>query len=94
MANEFDIFNISVSDLDTGEKNTQSSDLYSPKPDQGQDGTYRALIRFLPNLKNPRKQLKENRKNKNIHHQNHHTIICFFLVLKRVLSHVTAFSRY
>jgi hypothetical protein len=55
MANEFDIFNISVSDLDTGEKNTQSSDLYSPKPDQGQDGTYRALIRFLPNLKNPRK---------------------------------------
>lgn len=55
MANEFDIFNISVSDLDTGEKPSQSSDLYTPKPDQGQDGTYRSLIRFLPNLKNPRK---------------------------------------
>ena len=55
MANEFDIFNISVSDLDTGEKPSQSSDLYSPKPDQGQDGTYRSLIRFLPNAKNPRK---------------------------------------
>jgi hypothetical protein len=31
------------------------SDLYTPKPDQGQDGTYRSLIRFLPNIKNPRK---------------------------------------
>ena len=56
MANEFDIFNVSVKDLDTGErKSTAGSDLYSPKPDQGQDGTYRSLIRFLPNAKNPRK---------------------------------------
>ena len=55
MANEFDIFNISVSDLDTGEKQNQGSDLYSPKPDQGQDGVYKSLIRFLPNIKNPRK---------------------------------------
>ena len=29
--------------------------IYTPKPDQGQDGTYRSLIRFLPNIKNPRK---------------------------------------
>ena len=56
MANEFDIFNVSVKDLDTGERpSTAGSDLYSPKPDQGQDGTYRSLIRFLPNAKNPRK---------------------------------------
>ena len=55
MANEFDIFNISVDDLDTGEKPRGTSDLYAPKPDQGQDGTYSSLIRFLPNLKNPRK---------------------------------------
>lgn len=56
MANEFDIFNLSVSDLDTGDRqNSGGSDLYSPKPDQGQDGTYRSLIRFLPNVKNPRK---------------------------------------
>ncbi len=55
MANEFDIFNVSVKDLDTGERPTAGSDLYSPKPDQGQDGTYRSLIRFLPNAKNPRK---------------------------------------
>jgi len=55
MANEFDIFNISVDDLDTGEKPRGTTDLYAPKPDQGQDGTYSSLIRFLPNLKNPRK---------------------------------------
>lgn len=56
MANEFDIFNVSVKDLDTGERpSSVGSDLYSPKPDQGQDGTYRSLIRFLPNAKNPRK---------------------------------------
>ena len=56
MANEFDIFNVSVKDLDTGERpSTGGSDLYSPKPDQGQDGIYRSLIRFLPNAKNPRK---------------------------------------
>ena len=55
MANEFDIFNVSVNDLDTGEAPTKGSDLYTPKPDQGQDGVYRALIRFLPNPTNPRK---------------------------------------
>jgi hypothetical protein len=55
MANEFDIFDVKVDDLDTGEKPRGGSDLYAPKPDQGQDGTYSSLIRFLPNLKNPRK---------------------------------------
>jgi len=56
MANEFDIFNVSVKDLDTGDRPANmGSDLYTPKPDQGQDGTYRSLIRFLPNIKNPRK---------------------------------------
>ena len=55
MANEFDIFNIGVGDLDTGEQKSGGSDLYAPKPEQGQDGTYSSLIRFLPNLKNPRK---------------------------------------
>jgi len=56
MANEFDIFNVSVKDLETGDRPSGvGSDLYTPKPDQGQDGTYRSLIRFLPNIKNPRK---------------------------------------
>lgn len=55
MANEFDIFGVGVGDLDTGEKQTGGSDLYTPKPDQGKDGVYSSLIRFLPNIKNPRK---------------------------------------
>lgn len=56
MANEFNIFSVGVNDLDTGEQQTKGgSDLYTPKPDQGQDGVYRSLVRFLPNLKNPRK---------------------------------------
>jgi hypothetical protein len=55
MANEFDIFDVKVDDLDTGEKPRGGSDLYAPKPEQGKDGTYSSLIRFLPNLKNPRK---------------------------------------
>ena len=55
MANEFDIFSVSVKDLDTGDRPQTTSDLYTPKPDQGSDGTYRSLIRFLPNAKNPRK---------------------------------------
>lgn len=55
MANEFDIFNVSVSDLDTGEPQKTGTNLYAPKPDQGQDGTYSSLIRFLPNIENARK---------------------------------------
>lgn len=55
MAEEFDIFSVSVSDLETNEQKTGNSELYSPKPDQGQDGVYKSLIRFLPNVKNPRK---------------------------------------
>lgn len=52
---EFDIFGVSVDDLDTGEQKTGGSDLYKPKPDQGKDGVYSSLIRFLPNPKNPTK---------------------------------------
>jgi len=55
MANEFDIFNVSVTDLDTGDQQKTGSNLYAPKPEQGQDGTYSSLIRFLPNIENARK---------------------------------------
>ena len=75
MANEFDIFSVSVKDLDTGDRPQTTSDLYTPKPDQGSDGTYRSLIRFLPNVKNPRKPfvrkyvywLEDQRKNQRLH---------------------------
>lgn len=60
MANEnenFDIFSMSVDDLDINEKRSDGSDLYKPKPDQGSDGVYKSLIRFLPNPNNPRKPI-------------------------------------
>jgi hypothetical protein len=56
---DFDIFNLSVSDIDTHETAAASSsnDVYKPTADQGKDGTYKALIRFVPNPANPRNSL-------------------------------------
>ena len=56
---DFDIFNLSVNDVET--HNTTSSAttdvIYKPSADDGKDGTYKALIRFVPNPENPRKSL-------------------------------------
>jgi hypothetical protein len=55
---EFDIFNLSVSDVETHEVQSTSKDvLYKPSADQGKDGTYKALVRFVPNPENPRNSL-------------------------------------
>ena len=55
---EFDIFNLGVGDIETYKpKESGGSDLYKPTADQGKDGTYRALIRFVPNPKNPSKSI-------------------------------------
>jgi hypothetical protein len=56
---DFDIFNLGVNDVDTHETATASStnDVYKPTADQGKDGTYKALIRFVPNPANPRNSL-------------------------------------
>jgi len=55
---EFDIFNLSVSDVETHEaKSTRTDVLYKPSADQGKDGTYKALVRFVPNPENPRNSL-------------------------------------
>lgn len=55
---EFDIFNLGVEDIDTHDRPTTSNDvLYKPSADQGKDGTYKALIRFVPNPANPRQSL-------------------------------------
>lgn len=55
---DFDIFNLSVSDIDTHNTQTSSTDvIYKPTADQGKDGTYKALIRFVPNPTNPRNSL-------------------------------------
>jgi hypothetical protein len=57
MANEFDIFNLSIEDIDNFQKNEKGSDLYKPTADQGKDGIYNSLIRFIPNPKNAQKSI-------------------------------------
>lgn len=55
---DFDIFNLGVADVDTHSVERKSNDnLYKPSADQGKDGTYKALIRFVPNPANPRASL-------------------------------------
>ena len=55
---EFDIFNLSVSDVETHDTQSTKTDvLYKPSADQGKDGTYKALVRFVPNPANPRNSL-------------------------------------
>ena len=55
---EFDIFNLGVNDVETHETQASSgSDLYKPTADDGKDGTYKAMIRFVPNPTNPRNSL-------------------------------------
>lgn len=55
---EFDIFNLGVEDIETHDRPTTSNDvMYKPSADQGKDGTYKALVRFVPNPSNPRQSL-------------------------------------
>jgi hypothetical protein len=56
---DFDIFNLSVNDVETHNQAASSSTdlVYKPSADDGKDGTYKALIRFVPNPENPRKSL-------------------------------------
>tara|TARA_Y100000385_G_scaffold136958_1_gene142319 strand:- start:4084 stop:5010 length:927 start_codon:yes stop_codon:yes gene_type:complete len=59
MSEDFNIFSISVDDIDTHEQpqSTGSNIMYKPTADDGKDGTYKALIRFVPNVENPRNSL-------------------------------------
>ena len=59
MSEEFNIFSISVDDIDTHEQpqSTGTNTMYKPSADDGKDGTYKALIRFVPNVENPRNSL-------------------------------------
>jgi hypothetical protein len=51
---DFDIFNLSVDAVDTHEVQSTGSgnDIYKPTADEGKDGTYKALVRFVPNPEN------------------------------------------
>jgi hypothetical protein len=58
MSENFDIFNLGVEDVETHQPQTTSvSEIYKPTADDGKDGTYKALIRFVPNPENPRNSL-------------------------------------
>lgn len=53
----FDIFSLDNEDFLKPEVQTNLSDsnLYKPYPELGKDGVYKALIRFIPNIANPKK---------------------------------------
>ena len=58
MSDSFDIFNLGVEDVETHQpERTSTNEVYKPTADDGKDGTYKALIRFVPNPENPRKSL-------------------------------------
>ena len=57
MSKELDIFNLSVDDLKTEEQSSKRNDLYKTDPKKGKDSVYRAIIRFLPNINNPKKSI-------------------------------------
>jgi hypothetical protein len=54
---DFDIFSTSVGDIDLYKRDKKDSVFYSPKAKDGADGTYKALIRFMPNIKNPKQPI-------------------------------------
>jgi hypothetical protein len=56
MENNFDIFNLDNEDFVKQEvKKDEDEFIYKPYPELGKDGVYKSLIRFLPNVANPKK---------------------------------------
>lgn len=54
---ELDIFSLSVEDIKTEEVAKPKNDTFKPNPKEGKDGVYSAIIRFIPNIKNPKKSI-------------------------------------
>lgn len=54
MSKEMNIFDLNVNDFKSSSTESKS-ELYKPVPEEGSAGVYTALIRFLPNPKNPTK---------------------------------------
>jgi hypothetical protein len=56
MEDNFDIFNLDNEAFVKQEvKREEDEALYKPYPELGKDGVYKSLIRFLPNISNPKK---------------------------------------
>jgi hypothetical protein len=54
----FDIFNLSLDNFKTEEKPKSSgSDVYKTDPKLSKDSIYRSIVRFIPNLKNPKNSI-------------------------------------
>jgi len=52
-----DIFNLDLENFvtKTNEKGGKESEFYKPYPENGKDGVYKALVRFVPNISDPAK---------------------------------------
>lgn len=58
MENNFDIFNLSLDNFKSEEKpKTGSDNIYKTDPKLAKDSIYRAIVRFIPNLNNPKKSI-------------------------------------
>jgi hypothetical protein len=53
----FDIFNLGIDNFKTEEKQVQEKVEYKTDPKLSKDSVYRAIIRFIPNIKNPKKSI-------------------------------------
>jgi hypothetical protein len=57
MENNFDIFNLSLDNFKTEGKKSEVNSIYKTDPKLSKDSVYRAIVRFIPNIKNPRKSI-------------------------------------
>jgi hypothetical protein len=53
----FDIFNLSIDNFKTEEKQVQKSNEYKTDPKSSKDSIYRSIVRFIPNVKDPKKSI-------------------------------------
>jgi hypothetical protein len=53
----FDIFNLSIDNFKSEEKQVQKSNEYKTDPKSSKDSIYRSIVRFIPNIKDPKKSI-------------------------------------
>jgi hypothetical protein len=57
MESNFDIFNLSLDNFKTEEKKQEVNNVYKTDPKLSKDSVYRSIVRFVPNLNNPKKSI-------------------------------------
>lgn len=53
----FDIFNLSMDDFKSEDKKVETSTIYKSDPKLSKDSVYRSILRFIPNVENPKKSV-------------------------------------